>query len=66
MNNNSKWKNYGLYISLAATGLLVLQTTGVEIDVGKYNAIVEYVLAIFVALGVISNPSLGAGYIDKK
>jgi uncharacterized membrane protein len=49
-------KNYGLWVSLASTILLVLQSLEVGVDVGKYNELVNILLAVLVALGVVSNP----------
>lgn len=50
------FKNYGLWVSLASTVLLVLQALEIGIDAGKYNEFVNILLALLVALGVISNP----------
>lgn len=61
----SKWKNYGLWVSLASTVLLVLQVSGVGVDAGKYNLVVNSVLGLLATAGIISNPSQGKGYVDK-
>jgi uncharacterized membrane protein len=61
----NKWKNYGLWVSLASTVLLVLQVSGVGIDSDKYNLIVNSVLGTLAIAGIISNPSQGNGYSDK-
>lgn len=61
-----KWKNYGLWLSLASTILMLLQAAGVHIVPETYNTIVNGVLGVLVALGVVSNPSQGAGYVDKQ
>jgi uncharacterized membrane protein len=50
------FKNYGLWVSLASTILLVLQALEIGVDVGKYNELVNILLAVLVALGVVSNP----------
>lgn len=62
---NSKWKNYGLWVSLASTVLLVLQVSGVGVDVDKYNTIVNSVLGLLAIAGIISNPEKGTGFSDK-
>lgn len=62
---NSKWKNYGLWVSIASSVLLVLQTLEVGVDVGKFNTIVNAVLGVLALAGVISNPSQGKGFLDK-
>jgi uncharacterized membrane protein len=62
----SKWKNYGLWVSIASLVLLILQQLplGIVIDIGKYSEVVNLVLSILVAAGVISNPTSGKGYLD--
>lgn len=50
-------KNYGVWVSLASTLLLFLQASDVAIDVGKYELIVNALLTLLSALGVISNPT---------
>jgi len=60
---NSKWKNYGLWLSvLSLIGLLIkpkLQIGDVE-----WDNLINAVLSILITLGIVSNPSLGKGYID--
>lgn len=63
--NKERFRNYGLWVSLASLILLVLQTSGVGVDVGKYNQIVNQILGIFVALGVLSNPKEGKWFTDQ-
>ena len=60
-------RNYGLWVSFASLVLLVAQAFGVKIDVGKYNTIVNAVLAFLVGLGVINNPTTeNKGFGDDK
>jgi uncharacterized membrane protein len=65
-----RFKNYGLWVSLFALIGLVLQTYGLFAKLGltneTYNSIVSAILAVLVAAGIISNPTSGSGYIDKK
>ncbi len=61
----NRWKNYGLWVSIASLVLIILQQLNVGIDAGQYNEIVTLVLSILVAAGVISNPTNGSGYLDK-
>jgi uncharacterized membrane protein len=63
---NGKWKNYGLWISIASLILLLLQSLplGINIDVGNYNTLVNLILSVLVAAGVISNPTSGNGFLD--
>ncbi|WP_342435901.1 phage holin [Paenibacillus sp. FSL L8-0436] len=69
----SKWRNYGLWVSLTAAVLLGVQTVGVifgvEFAPEKYDevtAAVNAVLGVLVVLGIVSNPEAGKGYTDKK
>lgn len=69
----NKWKNYGLWVSLTAALLLVIQTVGAvfgfQLAPEKYEEItaaVNALLAVLVVLGIISNPALGKGYSDKN
>lgn len=61
----SKFKNYGLWVSIASLVLIVLQNANVAVIPEQYNTIVNAVLTILVTLGILSNPSQGTGYIDK-
>jgi uncharacterized membrane protein len=63
---NKKFKNYGLWVSLASGLLLVLQNLDLGIDIGKYNLVVNSVLGLLVTAGVISNPEKGKGYTDGQ
>lgn len=69
----NKWKNYGLWVSLTAALLLVIQTVGAvfgfQLAPEKYEEItaaVNALLGVLVVLGIISNPALGKGYSDKN
>lgn len=69
----NKWKNYGLWVSLTAALLLVIQTVGAvfgfQLAPEKYEEItgaVNALLGVLVVLGIISNPSAGKGYSDKN
>lgn len=63
----SRFKNYGLWVSIAALVPLVLNATGVKVVPEDYNQIVNAILAILVAAGVISNPATEAKwYLDDK
>lgn len=69
---NSKWKNYGLWVSLAAAVLIAVQAVGAlfgfqltpEQNDGIMAA-VNAVLVVLVVLGIVSNPEAGKGYPDK-
>ncbi|OMF30979.1 phage holin [Paenibacillus sp. FSL H8-0259] len=68
----SKWRNYGMWVSLTAAVLLGVQTVGaifgVEFTPDKYDQVtvaVNAVLGVLVVLGIVSNPEAGKGYTDK-
>lgn len=60
-----KIKNYGFWISLISSVILLVQAFGVKIDVPYINEIVTAILGVFVTLGIISDPSTGSGYLDE-
>ena len=58
-------RNYGLWVSFASLVLLVVQSFGVQIDVGKYNDVVNAILTVLVGLGIVSDPTTETkGYGD--
>ena len=56
MDNNGRWRNYGLWVSIAAFIPLLLSSFGVHI-VPNYQEIVNAFLAILVTAGILSNPT---------
>ncbi|MBB5325521.1 putative membrane protein [Anoxybacillus tepidamans] len=60
-----RFKNYGLWLAIGSFTVIALQTFGVDIDFGKYEQLYEAFLSILVMAGIINNPSLGRGYLDK-
>ena len=60
---NSKFQNYGLWLALFSLIGLVFRDIGLNFE--TYNEYVDLIMYILIALGVISNPSLGKGYIDN-
>ena len=63
----SRFKNYGLWVSIAALIPLLLSAVGVNIVPDKYNEIVHLILAILVALGILNNPTTEVkGYFDDS
>ncbi|OKP91342.1 phage holin [Paenibacillus sp. P32E] len=70
---NSKWRNYGLWVSLMAAVLLGVQTIGAIFGVqfapekfDEVTAAVNAFLSVLVVLGIVSNPEAGKGYTDKE
>ncbi|MGN7360005.1 phage holin [Paenibacillus sp. SAF-054] len=69
---NSKWRNYGLWVSLTAAMLLAVQAVGglfgLQVTPEQYDGIVaavNSVLGVLVLLGIVSNPDAGKGFTDK-
>ena len=63
----SRFKNYGLWVSILALIPMILSAFGVKIVPEEYQAITNTILSILVALGIISNPTTEAKwYIDDK
>ncbi|ONI42030.1 hypothetical protein AN639_02670 [Candidatus Epulonipiscium fishelsonii] len=52
----SRFKNYGLWVSIFAFIPLFLQAMGIEV-IPEYPKLVDAFLAILVAMGLINNPT---------
>ena len=65
-----KLKNYGLWVSFFSLVGLILANYGLYNALGltteSYQGIVNGVLGLLVAAGIISNPAQGAGFTDGK
>lgn len=67
MIDASRFKNYGLWVSVAALIPMVLQGFGVNILPDNYQEIVNAILSILVMAGILSNPTTSCKwYIDDK
>lgn len=63
----SRFKNYGLWVSILSLIPLVLHAFGVNVVAEEYQAITNTVLTILVALGVVSNPTTTSKwFVDDK
>ncbi|MCF0148636.1 MAG: holin [Clostridium sp.] len=63
----SRFKNYGLWVSILALIPMILSAFGVKVVPEEYESIMNTVLSILVALGIISNPTTESKwYIDDK
>ncbi|GMB08951.1 hypothetical protein EDD69_10429 [Thermolongibacillus altinsuensis] len=60
-----RFKNYGLWLSIGSFSILLLQTLGIDLDLGKYEQLYNAFLSILVMAGIINNPSIGKGFLDK-
>jgi uncharacterized membrane protein len=61
---NKRWKNYGLWIALAALIGLFVNDAGL-LAPEKYQQYVDAVLTVLIAAGIVTNPSIGKGFRDK-
>lgn len=61
-----KWKNYGLWVSIASLLYMTLKDLGFQIDLTQWQTYVTGILGILVTLGIISNPENGKGYFNAK
>ncbi|MGL4850522.1 MAG: holin [Clostridium sp.] len=63
----SRFKNYGLWVSVAALVPMVLKGFGVDVLPENYNEIITSVLGILVMAGILSNPTTSnKGFLDDK
>lgn len=61
-----KWKNYGLWVSIASLLYMIFKDFGLQIDLTAWQTYVTAILGILVSLGIISNPENGKGYFNAK
>lgn len=66
----NKWKNYGLWVSVASLLTLLMGNYGLYEIIGMnsetFQQVIDIILVILVGAGVISNPTSGKGFTDKK
>lgn len=63
----NRFKNYGLWVSIAAFIPILYEAFGKVGFPDKYNVIVNGVLGIFVLLGILNNPAKETrGYFDDN
>jgi uncharacterized membrane protein len=60
-----RFKNYGLWISVASLVGLILTDAGVVVTPEKYELYVNLILTIGISAGIVNNPSKGVGFKDK-
>ncbi|MEH7238328.1 hypothetical protein [Bacillus sp. JJ1562] len=60
-----KWKNYGLWVSLASILYMVFKDLGMQIDLTTWETYVTAIIGLLATLGIISNPDKGKGFFDK-
>lgn len=50
------WRNYKMWIALAAIIPLMFQAIGVDLLPANYNSLVNTFLTLFVTIGILTNP----------
>lgn len=58
-----RFRNYGLWVALAALGGLIVNDFGL-LAPEQYQEYVDAILVVLVAAGVINNPEKGKGFKD--
>jgi Small integral membrane protein len=62
-----RFKNYGLWISIAAFIPMFLNAIGISVLPDNYNELVNSLLGILVLAGIVNNPQTeNKGYLDDK
>jgi uncharacterized membrane protein len=63
----NRLKNYGLWTSVAALLLMILQNSGVQVLPEQWDLYVNSALSILILLGIISNPDTeNTGFKDDR
>ncbi|NRG30687.1 holin [Niallia circulans] len=60
-----RFKNYALWVAIAAVVGMALVDFGVVPDTTVFNGYVEKILYVLILAGVINNPSSGSGFKDE-
>jgi uncharacterized membrane protein len=60
-----RFKNYGLWVAVAALVGLILNDSGL-VAPEKYQEYVNLIFAVLIAAGIVNNPSLGSGFKDEE
>ncbi|MBE4909051.1 hypothetical protein IMZ08_13360 [Bacillus luteolus] len=61
-----RWRNYGLWASIASLLYMFFRDMGLQIDLTQWETYVNGILGVLVALGIISNPEASKGYFKIK
>jgi uncharacterized membrane protein len=62
----NRFKNYALWIAVAAVTGMALVDFGVIANTEIFDNYVEKILYILILAGVINNPTSGTGFKDEK
>lgn len=60
-----RFKNYALWVAVAALVGMILTDVGFGITPEKYDGYVNAILTVLVLAGIVNNPSKGNGFKDK-
>lgn len=64
---NSRFRNLGLWISIFALIPMLCEGLGIDVLPDNYEEIINAILGILVAAGILSNPNTeNKGYLDDK
>ena len=61
----NKFKNYGLWVAIAALFYLIFEDLGYTIDPTRWETYVTLIIGILIYLGIASNPKEGKGFKGK-
>jgi uncharacterized membrane protein len=61
-----RFKNYALWIAIAAIAGMALVDFGLIANTEIFNNYVEKILYVLILAGVINNPASGTGFKDEK
>lgn len=67
--DKKRFKNYGLWLAIAALIPMILNGFGINVLPSNYNEIVNAILAILVMAGILNNPTTDNKWFkdqDKK
>lgn len=62
----NRFKNYALWIAIAAVAGMALVDFGFIPNTEVFDTYVEKILYVLILAGVINNPSNGSGFTDDK
>jgi uncharacterized membrane protein len=65
MEWKNRLRNYGLWTSVASLVYLILRLFGVDVVEAEYKAVVDAIMAVLLAAGIVNNPATeNRGYRD--
>lgn len=65
MKIKERIKNAGFWVSLISCVFLILGAFGIEIGDATAGAVINGVCSLLVVLGIVSDPTVGTGFLDK-